>query len=110
MLWNWYLAKYKQKHPNSRESPGLMFTKTIKIKKNQRISFKKIIIFVNFSLYQNNYFINEMTDISNEENLEFSNTRRIEDHDLYRYIPPPIPLIPKNKYSDDLPRSYFLML
>jgi len=34
----------------------------------------------------------------------------IEYHDLYQYITPPIPLIPKNKYTDDLPRSYFMML
>ena len=41
---------------------------------------------------------------------EVSNIKNIEDHDLYKFITPPIPLIPKNKYSDDLPRSYFLML
>ena len=34
----------------------------------------------------------------------------IEHNDLYKVINPPIPLIPKNKYSDDMPRSYFLML
>ena len=54
-----------------------------------------------------------MTNLSSDESsahTELSKSRGIEDNELYRYIPPPIPLIPKNKYTDDLPRSYFLML
>lgn len=54
-----------------------------------------------------------MTNVSSDESsahTELSKSRAIEDHELYRFIPPPIPLIPKNKYTDDIPRSYFLML
>ena len=54
-----------------------------------------------------------MTSKSSEENLlmqDFSNSKAIEEHELYRFVPRPIPLIPKNKYTDDLPRSYFVML
>ena len=52
-----------------------------------------------------------MTNINSDKSTkEFSNSQAIEEHDLYKYIPPPIPLIPKNKYTDDMPRSYFLML
>ena len=54
-----------------------------------------------------------MTSINKDENSVqkfLSKTRGIEEHDLYQLIPPPIPLIPKNKYTDDVPRSYFMML
>lgn len=30
----------------------------------------------------------------------------ILNEDLYKYIPPPIPLIPKNKYIDDTPVTH----
>ena len=54
-----------------------------------------------------------MTDIKSEKSevqQETPNSRVIEENDLYKHIPPPIPLIPKNKYTDDLPKSFYSML
>jgi hypothetical protein len=34
----------------------------------------------------------------------------VDPNDLYKYISPPNPLVERNKYVDDLPRSYFSML
>jgi hypothetical protein len=53
-----------------------------------------------------------MNSVNSDESISQKDLSAVnlEEHDLYKYIPPPIPLIPKNKYSDDLPRSYFMML
>ena len=32
--------------------------------------------------------------------------RNLLQEDIYKHIPPPIPLIPKNKYTDDAPLSH----
>ena len=33
-----------------------------------------------------------------------------ESNDLYNHISPPNPLVERNKYIDDLPKSYYSML
>lgn len=50
------------------------------------------------------------TSSDEQSGQELSKTKEFDNNDLYKFIPPPIPLIPKNKYSDDVPRSYFLMM
>ena len=47
---------------------------------------------------------------SDEAQKDLVNSSGIQEHEIYKYVARPIPLIPKNKYTDDLPRSYFEML
>lgn len=69
-----------------------------------------------------NFIINENMNTSGAESDEsgcfldvdhavsVSNSPEAVSEELYKYIPPPIPLVPKNRYTDDLPRSHQDML